>query len=205
VVSPDICGGQSSSLQYFTFFKDDVVVSRDFTFEVFLIAAPLCKYWVEGLGKFGETLKHSSSIVPFMPNFDPPYQDFLDGIQILGFSLGAHIASYAGQFVQEKLDAKIGRITGLDPAGPYFQWADPVVRLDPSDAAFVDVIHTDGSSSFLTGFGADQAMGHVDFYPNGGQHQPGCLEQQLALDVSEALWAEIGLFWDGVELMKYNS
>lgn len=32
---------------------------------------------------------------------------------------------------------------GLDPAQPYFQEYEPDVRLDPSDAMFVDVIHTD--------------------------------------------------------------
>jgi len=31
----------------------------------------------------------------------------------------------------------------LDPVEPYFQGADKAVRLDTSDAAFVDVIHTD--------------------------------------------------------------
>lgn len=33
---------------------------------------------------------------------------------------------------------------GLDPAEPYFQGAGTSVCLDTSDAAFVDVIHTDG-------------------------------------------------------------
>lgn len=32
---------------------------------------------------------------------------------------------------------------GLDPVEPYFQDTDASVRLDTSDAAFVDVIHTD--------------------------------------------------------------
>lgn len=32
---------------------------------------------------------------------------------------------------------------GLDPAEPSFEGTDPAVRLDPTDAAFVDVIHTD--------------------------------------------------------------
>ncbi|KAK3594260.1 hypothetical protein CHS0354_020442 [Potamilus streckersoni] len=58
---------------------------------------------------------------------------------------------------------------GLDPAGPLFEGRDPLVRLDSTDAYYVDVIHTDG-----TGFGMLSPVGHVDFYPNLGQNQPGC-------------------------------
>lgn len=36
-------------------------------------------------------------------------------------------------------------ITGLDPAQPYFQGTPPEVRLDKTDAEFVDVIHTDSA------------------------------------------------------------
>jgi len=63
---------------------------------------------------------------------------------------------------------------GLDPASPYFELTDISVRLDPSDAAFVDVIHTDGGGLHNIGFGVSQPLGHVDFYPNGGEQQPGC-------------------------------
>ena len=43
-------------------------------------------------------------------------------------------------------------IIGLDPAGPYFRNTDPTVRLDSTDAEFVDAIHTDAES--LVKFGA---------------------------------------------------
>ncbi len=41
----------------------------------------------------------------------------------------------------------------MDPAGPYFENTDPSVRLDPTDALFVDVIHTDGAHNLLLGLG----------------------------------------------------
>jgi hypothetical protein len=42
---------------------------------------------------------------------------------------------------------------GLDPAGPYFENTDPRVHLDPTDALFVDVIHTDGANNLFLGLG----------------------------------------------------
>ncbi|CAF4175206.1 unnamed protein product, partial [Rotaria sp. Silwood2] len=88
---------------------------------------------------------------------------------VIGHSLGSHVSGYVGKRV-----AGLGRISGLDPAGPYFENTDPVVRLDPTDALFVDVIHTDGAHNLLLGLGTLQRMGHADFYPNGGSDQPSC-------------------------------
>jgi hypothetical protein len=65
---------------------------------------------------------------------------------------------------------------GLDPAEPHFSKTDPIVRLDPTDADFVDVIHTDAGPFLSGGLGILQPVGHVDFYPNGGIEQPGCHE-----------------------------
>ena len=66
--------------------------------------------------------------------------------------------------------------TGMDPAGPGFEIDNTAARLDPSDAMFVDVIHTDVREGLLDmdSLGLKRPCGHVDFYPNEGQHQPGC-------------------------------
>ncbi|KAL7299142.1 hypothetical protein TKK_0007742 [Trichogramma kaykai] len=96
-------------------------------------------------------------------------------VHLIGHSLGAHTAGYAG----EKLNGKIGRITGLDPAEPYFQGMPSHLRLDYTDAQLVDVIHTDGKNIFflgLPGYGMSQPCGHLDFYPNNGKEQPGCTD-----------------------------
>ena len=65
-------------------------------------------------------------------------------------------------------------ILGLDPAGPLFEGYDGKVRLDKSDANYVDIIHSNGESLIVGGFGTWEAIGHVDFYPNGGRAQRGC-------------------------------
>ena len=37
---------------------------------------------------------------------------------------------------------------GLDPAAPAFTKNNPAIRISPTDAAFVDVLHTDGGGNF---------------------------------------------------------
>ncbi|RUS81344.1 hypothetical protein EGW08_010911, partial [Elysia chlorotica] len=97
----------------------------------------------------------------------------LRDLHLIGHSLGAHVSSYVGRL----MDSKVARITGLDPAGPWFDTFNQDAKLDPSDAQFVDVIHTNGQSlNLYGGFGLLEQSGHVDFYPNGGEKQPGCLD-----------------------------
>lgn len=94
------------------------------------------------------------------------YDMKLDELVIVGHSLGAHISGIAGKQLTE---GKIGTIIGLDPAGPLFSVNKVTKRLADTDAAYVQVIHTDGGHLSLK-----PPIGHADFYPNGGTRQPGC-------------------------------
>ncbi|XP_031762470.1 pancreatic lipase-related protein 2 [Xenopus tropicalis] len=101
-------------------------------------------------------------------------------VHVIGHSLGAHAAGEAG-----KRHQGIRRITGLDPAKQLFEDTPEEVRLDPSDAGFVDVIHTD--ISFPLGVGIVKPIGHLDFYPNGGKNMPGCPPKLSDLGNMDAL------------------
>lgn len=68
----------------------------------------------------------------------------------------------------------MARISGLDPAGPMFEGKNSAVKLDPNDAKFIDVIHSNADFKFGANFGSAEISGHVDFYVNGGEEQPGC-------------------------------
>ncbi|TEA41708.1 hypothetical protein DBR06_SOUSAS1510114, partial [Sousa chinensis] len=113
-----------------------------------------------------------------------------ENVHLIGHSLGAHTAAEAGR----RLGGRVGRITGLDPAQPCFQGTPEEVRLDPSDAMFVDVIHTDSAPIIpFLGFGMSQKVGHLDFYPNGGREMPGCQKNALSTII------DINGIWEGTQ------
>ncbi|XP_012534654.1 pancreatic triacylglycerol lipase [Monomorium pharaonis] len=125
--------------------------------DAYPVAAKNTRLVGEYLGQFLDFLSRDSNL---------EYKD----VHISGLSLGSYVAGFAGAYH----DGRVGRITGLDPASPLFETnssiVDPEHRLDPTDAQFVDVIHTSGPV-----FGFSAPLGHADFYPNNGKiPQPGC-------------------------------
>ncbi|KAI4457184.1 lipase [Holotrichia oblita] len=124
-----------------------------------------------------QAVNNIESVAKLLVTFLETYTDAgtinIGNIHMIGFSLGAHVAGHVGQLLRKGL--KIRRITALDPALPGFK-SEKKRKLSKSAAEFVDVIHTDGGN-----FGNIEAVGHVDFYPNGGTfRQPGCSRTFLA-------------------------
>ncbi|XP_044270136.1 pancreatic lipase-related protein 2-like isoform X2 [Tribolium madens] len=76
----------------------------------------------------------------------------MSSVHMIGHSMGAQIAASAGYRLQVALNQTLARISGLDPAAPLYEW--PHIEsldeiLDPGDASFVDVIHTNGVCSHM--------------------------------------------------------
>ncbi|GLH00086.1 Phospholipase A1 1 [Gryllus bimaculatus] len=99
-----------------------------------------------------------------------------DKLHLLGYSVGAHIAGLVANYVPK---GKLGRITGLDPTIVFYMGQNRSRDLDPSDAHFVDVIHT--GAGILGQWGPN---GHVDYYVNGGTTQPGCIQDSIIKTLS---------------------
>lgn len=131
-------------------------------------------------------------------------------IQLIGFSMGAHIAGIVGKNMGNK---RIPVIYGLDPAAPLFDFHKKNERLDASDADYVEVIHT---SAELLGY--EDAIGTTDFYVNFGYKQPGCGWDILSLCshsrsfkyFAESIKSKANLFWgmeckNGVDDMQNGS
>lgn len=91
----------------------------------------------------------------------------------------------------------------MDPAGPLFFKDDRSNRLDSTDAKFVQVIHTN-----TLALGINKAIGHADYYPNGGVTQKGCVKQVLISTCSHfrsyAYYAESVLTGNFLAVECYN-
>lgn len=118
----------------------------------------------------GYTQLVGQDVAKFIDWMEGEFNYPVDNVHLLGYSLGAHAAGVAGSLTKNKVQ----RITGLDPAGPNFEYAEDVIRLSPDDADFVDVLHTYTRGSPDRSIGIQKPVGHIDIYPNGGSFQPGC-------------------------------
>jgi len=94
-------------------------------------------------------------------------------VHLIGHSLGSHVIGNCGDVFFELMTKKVGRITGLDPAGFRFDSSAQCLKalrsLSKEDADYVDVMHT---SSYVTG--QTNLLGTSDYFPNNGGSQPGC-------------------------------
>ncbi|KAA0186365.1 hypothetical protein HAZT_HAZT011779, partial [Hyalella azteca] len=92
---------------------------------------------------------------------------------LAGHSLGAQCAGMTGNYVTA---GKLNRVTGLDPAAPLFDGVSASERINPNSANFVDIIHSNAGPLVDGCLGMTAQVGQIDFYPNGGAHQPGCTD-----------------------------
>lgn len=90
-------------------------------------------------------------------------------IQFVGHSLGAHLSG----FIARRATTKIGRIIGLDPAGPCLREGD--LRLNKSNAYQVATFHT--NTALL---GNKDSLGHVSVYLEEGKAQPDCRDEDFS-------------------------
>jgi hypothetical protein len=97
-------------------------------------------------------------------------------VQCIGHSLGGQTCGFVGKEMRRR-GKKIGVVSSMDPAGPNFRMQDERQRVSRSDAYFVEVFHTNMARTALGGLGSVFPAGHVDYYFNGGQYQPGCFGQ----------------------------
>ncbi|TMW44104.1 hypothetical protein DOY81_010817 [Sarcophaga bullata] len=101
--------------------------------------------------------KKVASLVDFLVE---KYGLNLDTLEIIGHSLGAHVAGYTGKNIAS---GQAHTIVGLDPALPLFHYDKPDKRLSSTDAFYVESIQTNGGK-----LGFLKPIGKGAFYPNGG-------------------------------------
>jgi len=105
-------------------------------------------------------------------------------VHLIGHSLGAHVVGVMGRTFAALSGKHVARVTGLDPAGPLFvrnAYGLKKHMIGKDSGTFVDIIHSNGDfdpyafnilhpGSSLH-YGDLHALGHADFYPNGGRVQ----------------------------------
>ncbi|CAG2163630.1 unnamed protein product, partial [Oppiella nova] len=169
-----------SEQQWINRLKNELLINGDYI--VFVVD------WSGGNGlPYHQAIENMRVVVTqlsiFMTHLQSHLQVPCNNYHLIGYSLGAHLAGLLGKQLQNfNVTCKLGRISGMEPARPYFEHLPQSRRLSRSDANFVDIIHTESRTKglFEWGAGMSQAIGHVDFYPNGGSGQPGCSRHRIS-------------------------
>ncbi|CAG9118123.1 unnamed protein product [Plutella xylostella] len=157
-------------------------------FNAFVVPAELTAYDVNVIAidwsNSGSPSQVGEAIAYFLDflvgNFDYDAQ----GIRLVGFGVGAHIAGIAAR----KAEADITHLIALDPT--LNGWSDNPDRLTSNVAVCVETLHT-------SALGVASPVGKLDFYPNGGSSQNGCEADNTCshdyayLFYSESLTAEV--------------
>lgn len=94
----------------------------------------------------------------------------------------------AGIAGKQITSGRVNTIIGLDPAGPLFSVNTPEERLNEGDAVYVEAIHTNGG---FGQFGIGAVIANADFFPNGGQIQPGCFTSACHHTRAVSLYSEL--------------
>uniref|UniRef100_A0A6P7GBL5 Lipase member H-A-like isoform X1 n=1 Tax=Diabrotica virgifera virgifera TaxID=50390 RepID=A0A6P7GBL5_DIAVI len=127
--------------------------------------------WAKGAANFEKAAANTKKLGELIGKYIIDNEIELEDLQLVGFDIGAHAAGQAGKYIANVTGHYVSRITGLDPAAPKFELdsVPPENKLQKTDAIFVDVIHTN-----VQKLGYKVPIGHVDWYVNGGNEQPGC-------------------------------
>lgn len=97
----------------------------------------------------------------------------LENVELIGHSLGAHIAGYIGKYIRKEfVGGRVGKLVTLDPGKLDIENQEGWQK---EDGDVVLVVHTTGGS-----LNVKEGLGSVDFYANGGfTPQPGCIVDPL--------------------------
>ncbi|XP_051162063.1 phospholipase A1 member A-like [Leptopilina boulardi] len=96
----------------------------------------------------------------------------LNSTTLIGLSLGSHVVGVTGYYTKRK----VNNIIGLDPSWYLYNSCGWRCRISTQSGNNVEIIHTNDNL-----IGNPNALGHVDFYPNGGSKQPGCIFDIMGL------------------------
>ena len=102
--------------------------------------------WTDGAQDYTQVVANSrvvgAQVAELIKTLRKEVSTSLSLIHLIGEGVCTHAAGYAG----ERLEGRVGRITGLSPATLFFKGLPKEVRLDSSDAMNVEIIDKNSNS-----------------------------------------------------------